>query len=65
MQVPSDLASQLSTVAVVSGRSPDTLLREAISQLIKSTVPTIAPLENTPHHRAGFVPQALSFSVYE
>jgi predicted transcriptional regulator len=64
MYVPSDLASRLSRVAVSSGRSPEALLREAISRLIESTVESLAGLEDGPQH-AGFVPQPQSFSVYE
>jgi predicted transcriptional regulator len=64
MQVPSDLASQLSNVAVSSGRSPEAFLREAISRLIESTAQQRAALEETPQH-TGFVPQPLRFSVYE
>ena len=64
MQVPPDLASRLSSVAVLSGRSPEAFLREAISRLIESTAPTLAPVEDGPQH-TGFVPQPQSFSVYE
>ena len=64
MQVPPDLASRLSSVAVLSGRSPEAFLREAISRLIDSTAPTLAPVEDGPQH-TGFVPQPQSFSVYE
>jgi hypothetical protein len=64
MQVPPDLASQLSSVATLSGRSPEAFLREAISRLIESTIPTPSALEQAPQ-RAGFVPQPQSFSVYE
>jgi hypothetical protein len=51
-------------VAVSSGRSPEALLREAISRLIESTVESLAGFEEAPQH-AGFVPQPQSFSVYE
>jgi hypothetical protein len=64
MQVPPDLASQLSSVAVLSGRSPEAFLREAITRLIESTARTLVSFEDTPQH-AGFVPQPQSFSVYE
>jgi predicted transcriptional regulator len=65
MQVPPDLATRLSTAAVLSGRSPEMFLREAINQLIESTMPVLAVFEETPQHHAGFVPQPQSFSVYE
>lgn len=64
MQVPPDLASQLSSAALSSGRSPEAFLREAISRLLESTVLPVAMHEVTPQH-AGFVPQPQSFSVYE
>lgn len=64
MQVPPDLASRLSSAALLSGRSPEAFLREAISRLIDSSMPTLAAFEETPQH-AGFVPQPQSFSVYE
>ena len=64
MQVPSDLASQLSSVAVLAGRSPEAFLREAITRLIESTARTLHPVDEMPQH-AGFVPQPQSFSVYE
>ena len=64
MQVPSDLASQLSSVAVSSGRSPESFLREAICRLIESTVQTLPALDEK-LQRSGFVPQTQSFSVYE
>jgi hypothetical protein len=63
MQVPPDLASRLSSVAILSGRSPEAFLREAISRLIDSTAQTLAPVEDGQH--TGFVPQPQSFSVYE
>jgi predicted transcriptional regulator len=64
MQVPPDLASRLSSVAVLSGCSLEAFLREAISQLIESTMQTLAACEDAPQH-PGFVPQPQSFSVYE
>jgi len=64
MQVPPDLASQLSSVALLSGRSPEAFLRDAVTRLIESTVRTLVTFEETPHH-SGFVPQPQSFSVYE
>ena len=64
MQVPPDLASRLSSVAILSGRSPEAFLREAISRLIDSTAQTLAPVEDGTQH-TGFVPQPQSFSVYE
>jgi predicted transcriptional regulator len=64
MQVPPDLASQLSSVAMSSGRSPEACLREAISRLIESTTHTLVPLDAAQQH-AGFVPQPQGFSVYE
>jgi hypothetical protein len=72
MQVPSDLASRLLKLAVSSRRSPEALLREAISRLIVSTeeaagpsAQTFAALGETPQLHSGFVPQPQSFSVYE
>ena len=64
MQVPADLASRLSSVAISSGRSPEMFLREAIDRLIQSTVESPGSFEDAPQH-AGFVPQRQSFSVYE
>lgn len=64
MQVPPDLASRLARVAISSGRSPEALLREAISLLVESTIETLATLDEVPQH-AGFVPQPQGFSVYE
>jgi hypothetical protein len=64
MQVPPDLASQLSSVAMLSGRSPEAFLREAITRLIESNARTLVPFEQAPQH-AGFIPQPQSFSVYE
>jgi hypothetical protein len=65
MQVPPDLASQLSNIAVSSGRSPEAFLREAISRLIESTAHTRPRPDEAPQQHSGFVPQPLSFSVYE
>ena len=72
MQVPPDLALRLSKLAVLSRRSPEALLREAISRLIESTelaaspsTQTVAALGETPQLHSGFVPQPQSFSVYE
>jgi predicted DNA-binding protein len=64
MQVPPDLASRLSRVAALSGRSPEALLREAISRMIESTTPTFAMPDETPR-QTGFVAQPQRFSVYE
>jgi predicted transcriptional regulator len=64
MQVPPDLASRLSTIALLSGRSPEAFLREAILHMIDGTVVTLSTLEETPQ-QTGFVPQPHSFSVYE
>jgi hypothetical protein len=64
MQVPPDLAPQLSTAAVLSGRSPEAFLREEIGRLIESTMQTLVAFEERPQH-SGFVPQPQSFSVYE
>jgi hypothetical protein len=64
MQVPTDLASQLSSVAISSGRSPEAFLREAVTRLIENTTRTLVTFEETGQH-AGFVPQPQSFSVYE
>jgi hypothetical protein len=63
MQVPPDLASRLASLASLSGRSPEAFLREAISRLIESAVPTCAASGDAQH--PGFVPQPQSFSVYE
>lgn len=72
MQVPPDLASRLSKLAVLSRRSPEALLREAISRLIEiaeeaatPSAQTFAALGDTPQLHSGFVPQPQSFSVYE
>jgi predicted transcriptional regulator len=72
MQVPPDLASRLSSVALLSGRSPEAFLREAISRLIDEIVPTAGALDDAIGHalddatgHAGFVPQPQRFSVYE
>ena len=64
MQVPPDLASQLSSIAVSSGRSPEAFLREAILRLIENTAHTRHRPDEAPQH-SGFVPQPQSFSVYE
>ena len=64
MQVPPDLASRLSTIALLSGRSPEAFLREAILRMIDGPVVTLSTLEETPQ-QTGFVPQPRSFSVYE
>jgi predicted transcriptional regulator len=64
MQVPPDLASRLSRIAALSGRSPEALLREAISRMIEATTPTFATLDETPR-QTGFVAQPQRFSVYE
>jgi hypothetical protein len=65
MQVPPDLASQLASVATLSGRSPEAFLREAVTRLIESTAArTLVTFEETRQH-TGFVPQPQSFSVYE
>lgn len=70
MQVPSDLASRLSRLALTSGRSPEALLREAIIHLVENaaqtpTAETLAALNETPHLHTGFAPRPQSFSVYE
>jgi predicted transcriptional regulator len=64
MQVPPDLASRISSVAMLSGRSPEALLREAILRMIDGTAATLSKLEDTPQ-QTGFVPQPQSFCVYE
>ena len=74
MQVPPDLASRLASAALMSGGSPETLLREAINRMLegagRSSVLLAATLvlpsgrEGTPQ-QSGFVPQPQSFSVYE
>jgi hypothetical protein len=74
MHVPPDLASRLASAALMSGRSPETLLHEAISRMLDGTGRSSALLtaalvppssfEGTPQ-QSGFVPQPQSFSVYE
>jgi hypothetical protein len=64
MQVPSDLASRLSSAALSSGRSPEDMLREAVSRLIESAAPA-ADLGEMRQLQNGWVPQPQSFSVYE
>ena len=64
MQVPSDLASRVSSAALLSGRSPEAFLREAILRMIEDVVPALSGLKDTPQ-QTGFVPQPQSFSVYE
>jgi hypothetical protein len=65
MQVPFDLASRLSSAALMSGRSPEDLLREAINRLIESAAPAADLLGEMKQLKGGFVPQPQSFSVYE
>jgi hypothetical protein len=65
MQVPFDLASRLSSAALLSGRSPEDLLREAINHLIESAAPAADLLGEMQQLHSGFVPQPQSFSVYE
>jgi hypothetical protein len=65
MQVPFDLASRLSSAALMSGRSPEDLLREAINRLIESAAPAADLLGEMQQLQSGFVPQPQSFSVYE
>jgi hypothetical protein len=65
MQVPFDLASRLSSAALLSGRSPEDLLREAINRLIESAAPAADLLGEIQQLQSGFVPQPQSFSVYE
>jgi hypothetical protein len=65
MQVPFDLATRLSRAALMSGRSPDDLLREAINRLIESAAPAADLLGEMQQLQGGFVPQPQSFSVYE
>jgi hypothetical protein len=65
MQVPSDLASRLSSAALLSGRSPEDLLREAVNRWIESAAPGAGALGEMPQLQGGFVPQPQSFSVYE
>ena len=74
MQVPPDLAARLASAALMCGRSPETLLREAISRLLDGAGPSsvlmtatlLPPVggDGTPQ-QGGFVPQPQSFSVYE
>jgi hypothetical protein len=49
---------------MLSGRSPEAFLREAVTRLIESTARTLVIFDETPQH-AGFVPQPQGFSVYE
>ena len=65
MQVPFDLTSRLSRAALLSGRSPEDLLREAINRLIESAAPAADLLGEMQRLQGGFVPQPQSFSVYE
>jgi hypothetical protein len=65
MQVPFDLASRLSSAALLSGRSPEDLLREAIHRVIESAAPAADLLGEMQQLQSGFVPQPQSFSVYE
>lgn len=65
MQVPFDLASRLSSAALLSGRSPEDLLREAIHRLVESVAPAADLLGEIQELQGGFVPQPQSFSVYE
>jgi predicted transcriptional regulator len=65
MQVPSDLASRLSSAALLSGRSPEALLREAVNRWIESDAPAADALGEMRQLQGGFVPQPQSFSVYE
>ena len=65
MQVPFDLTSRLSRAALLSGRSPEDLLREAINRLIESAAPAADLLGEMQQLQGGFVPQPQSFSVYE
>jgi hypothetical protein len=65
MQVPSDLTSRLSSAALLSGRSPEDLLREAINRLVESAAPAADLLGEMQQLQSGFVPQPQSFSVYE
>jgi hypothetical protein len=65
MQVPFDLASRLSSAALISGRSPEDLLREAVNRLIESAAPAADLLGEMQQLHGGFVPQPQSFSVYE
>jgi hypothetical protein len=65
MQVPSDLAFRLSSAALSSGRSPEDMLREAVSRLIESAAPAADLLGEMGQLQNGWVPQPQSFSVYE
>jgi predicted transcriptional regulator len=65
MQVPFDLASRLSRVALLSGRSREDLLREAVTRWIESAAPAADLLGEMRQLQGGFVPQPQSFSVYE
>ena len=53
------------TAALLSGRSPEDLLREAINRLIESAAPAADLLGEMQPLQSGFVPQPQSFSVYE
>jgi hypothetical protein len=64
MQVPADLASRLSTAALLRGQTPKALLREAINRWVESAAPgRAAVLEREPDD--SFRPQPQRFSVYE
>jgi hypothetical protein len=53
------------TAALLSGRSPEDLLREAINRLIESAAPAADLLGEMRQLHSGFVPQPQSVSVYE
>jgi hypothetical protein len=52
------------TAALLSGRSPEDLLREATNRLIESTAPAADLLGEMRQLQSGFVPQPQTFSVY-
>jgi hypothetical protein len=65
MQVPPDLASRLSSAALLSGRSAEDLLREAVNRWIESGAPAANVLGEIRQLQGGFVLEPQSFSVYE
>jgi hypothetical protein len=70
MQVPPDLASRLAGAAASSGRSVEGVLRDTPDPLVdgtnantSSSVTALDPTANA--QRPPFVPQPITFSVYE
>jgi hypothetical protein len=53
------------TAGILSGRSPEDLLREAVNRWIENDAPAAKVLGEMRPLPGGFVPQPQSFSVYE